>query len=147
MADLMKDETATEKLERMHARLEKSETFQIECLKNEVSEMIYRIMDGEGVSNAEMAARLNTSRAYITKVLQGTANFTLESLYKIAHALNCDLKFKMVPKEEAWQWQEYKRTAAAAGVGARINRDYIRLAHSVQAINEGTSDERLASAA
>jgi transcriptional regulator with XRE-family HTH domain len=38
------------------------------------------------------------SRAYINKVLQGSANLTIESLVKLSRALDCDFKFRFVGK-------------------------------------------------
>jgi transcriptional regulator with XRE-family HTH domain len=72
-------------------RVEKSEGYQLDALKVELCEQIYSIMEQEGIAKAELARRLQTSRAYITKLLQGSANFTLESLVKVARALGCNV--------------------------------------------------------
>ncbi|PYS47601.1 MAG: hypothetical protein DMF68_15600 [Acidobacteria bacterium] len=57
-------------------------------------------MKQKGASNVELARRLGKSRAYVTKVLQGSTNFTLESLVKIARALDCqiDFQFSVAPQ-------------------------------------------------
>jgi ribosome-binding protein aMBF1 (putative translation factor) len=91
---------AAETLQEMHADLARSESFRIEFLKHEISEMIYCAIDNEGVSKAELAARLGKNRSYVTKMLQGTANFTLESLSRIAEALNCEFRLDLIPKRD-----------------------------------------------
>lgn len=55
-------------------------------------------MNQQGVSNAELARRLGKSRAYVTKLLRGTTNFTLESLVRIGRALSCEVEFELLPK-------------------------------------------------
>lgn len=76
-------------------RLENSEAYELDALKVELCEQIYLIMEQEEVTKAELARRLQTSRAYITKLLQGSANFTLESLVKVAKALECKVSVNL----------------------------------------------------
>lgn len=64
-----------------------------EKAKMHVAQRIYDAMKLQGVSKAELARRLGSSRAYITRILQGDVNFTIDSLVKIGGALNCDLEF------------------------------------------------------
>jgi transcriptional regulator with XRE-family HTH domain len=49
------------------------------------------------MSNVELARRLGKSRAYVTKVLRGTTNFTLESLVRIGRALSCEVELDLLP--------------------------------------------------
>jgi transcriptional regulator with XRE-family HTH domain len=60
------------------------------------------VMEQQHVTRAELARRINSSRAYVTKVLQGNTNFTLESLVRIARALsfNVELTFKAAPQTD-----------------------------------------------
>ena len=78
--------------------LEHSEGYELSALKVELCEQIYLIMEQERITKAELARRLGTSRAYITKLLQGSANFTLDSLVKVAKALESKLSVKLSPK-------------------------------------------------
>jgi transcriptional regulator with XRE-family HTH domain len=68
-------------------QLRKSETYDKEAVRDEISEQIHLIMAREEVKPAELARRLGKSRAYVTKILQGNANFTIDSLVQIARAL------------------------------------------------------------
>lgn len=44
-----------------------------------------------GITRSDLAKKMGVSRAYISRVLQGTTNFTLESMVKIAIALKAEL--------------------------------------------------------
>ena len=80
------------------AKYEQDDDYQISGLKVEIAEKIYSAMEKGGVSQAELARRLGKSRAYITKILQGNVNFTLETLAKISQALDCNLHFDLTEK-------------------------------------------------
>lgn len=90
--------TVGERFADLLQRAELSDAYQIVRLKVEISERIYNAMKQQGVSNAELARRLGKSRAYVTKLLRGTTNFTLESLVRIGRALSCEVEFELLPK-------------------------------------------------
>jgi len=75
-------------------------SLQIDEAKLELSEQIFNAMESEGVTEAELARRLGTSRAYINKVLQGATNFTIETLVKIGLALDCEFRFEFIPNNQ-----------------------------------------------
>ncbi len=54
------------------------------------TEAIWTAMDDQGLTRAELAERLGTSRANVTQLLSGTRNMTLRSLAALAHA--CGLR-------------------------------------------------------
>lgn len=54
------------------------------------TEAIWTAMDEQGLTRAELAGRLGTSRANVTQLLSGTRNMTLKSLAALAHA--CGLR-------------------------------------------------------
>ena len=90
--------TATQRFAEVLQRAEQSDAFRIDHLKVQISERIYEAMKQQAVSNAELARRLGKSRAYVTKLLRGTTNFTLESLVRIGRALSCEVEFELLPK-------------------------------------------------
>ena len=51
---------------------------------------ILRRMKQLGVSQTELARRMNVSRPYITKVLSHDVNFSFKTAAKLAHALKMD---------------------------------------------------------
>ena len=50
------------------------------------TEAIWKAMDDAGLTRADLAARLGTSRANVTQLLSGNRNMTLRSLAGLAHA-------------------------------------------------------------
>lgn len=54
------------------------------------TETIWQAMDDRGLTRAELAERLGTSRSNITQLLSGSRNMTLRSLAALAHA--CGLR-------------------------------------------------------
>ena len=60
------------------------------------TEAIWKAMDDQGLTRAELAERLGTSRANVTQLLSGTRNMTLRSLAALAHAcrLRADVHLK-----------------------------------------------------
>jgi plasmid maintenance system antidote protein VapI len=67
----------------------RSETFDQEVLRGEISDQIDRLMTTQQMTKADLARKLKTSPAYVTKILRGNANFTLDSLVQIGRALGC----------------------------------------------------------
>ena len=61
---------------------------------------LYNLMKKRGVNRKELAGRLGTSPAYITRVLKGDANFTIKSMVKLVRALDGSLTIHVIPKEE-----------------------------------------------
>ena len=51
----------------------------IEALVAEASEVIARLMVEQKVSKADLARRLNKSRAWVTQLLSGSANMTVRT--------------------------------------------------------------------
>jgi transcriptional regulator with XRE-family HTH domain len=112
-------------------RLENSEGYELDALKVELCEQIYVIMEQEEITKAELARRLQTSRAYITKLLQGSANLTLESLVKVARALGCKLIVKLKSKageEFGSIWDAKKVTSSLSESVIQRRRDELRSA-------------------
>ena len=70
----------------------------------EFSEDIWRLMEEQKVSRAELARRLGTSRAYVTKLLGGNANFTLHTMTKIAMALGATVHVHVADQKAVTRW-------------------------------------------
>ncbi|MEO0069388.1 MAG: helix-turn-helix transcriptional regulator [candidate division WOR-3 bacterium] len=76
---------------------EKDPEYWVEYLKLAFSEEIGRLMDERKMSRAELARKLGVSRAYITRLFRGTFNPTLETLVKIALALDARVSIHLHP--------------------------------------------------
>lgn len=77
-------------LERAKTRL----AYYEEGLFIETAARIIDAMESRGVTRSDMARKLDVSPAYVTKILRGHANLSLESLAKLAFAL--DLKWECI---------------------------------------------------
>ncbi len=58
------------------------------------------------ITRSELARRLRTSQAYITKILGGNANFTLATMVKIAMALDGTLHVHIADRDVITQWHD-----------------------------------------
>lgn len=68
------------------------------------TEQVIGKMEAGELSRAAFAAKLQASPAYVTKFLRGGTNFTMESMVKVADALDCDLKVELVSKSSPIDW-------------------------------------------
>jgi transcriptional regulator with XRE-family HTH domain len=76
------------------------------------TEQIVNRMNSMGITRADLAKRLGNSPAYITKLLGGGTNFTLESMVKVAESLDSEIKVQLVPKVSASVWVSvYNKTS------------------------------------
>lgn len=57
-----------------------------------IVEEMKELMQQQGITQLELANRMGVSAPYINKLMHGDTNFTIESLLKIAKALNGNLK-------------------------------------------------------
>jgi transcriptional regulator with XRE-family HTH domain len=69
----------------------------IEALVAEASEVIARLMAEQNVSKADLARRLNKSRAWVTQLLNGKANMTVRTLAEVVYALHAEVKLNTQP--------------------------------------------------
>ena len=75
----------------------------------EFTEDLWRLMEEQKVSRAELARRIGTSRAYITKLLGGDANFTLMTMVKLAMALGGAVHVHISDQQSYTTWQDKPR--------------------------------------
>lgn len=83
---------------------EKTLTYNVEGSILDFTEDLCRLMDEKDVSRAELARRIETSPAYITKILRGNSNFTLSSMVRIAMALDSEVRIHLSPRGAMTHW-------------------------------------------
>lgn len=76
-------------------KAEKTDDFWIGNAKLNFSLLMAEKADQLGLKNADIARRIGTSNAYISKVFRGDANLTIDSMVKIARALECKLEISL----------------------------------------------------
>jgi transcriptional regulator with XRE-family HTH domain len=59
------------------------------------------------LTRAALAAKLNTSPAYVTKVLRGEANFTLETMTKLALAVDGKIRIHISDRNAQTRWTDH----------------------------------------
>ncbi len=124
--ELEVSETLKKNLERYRHFLQearKSVDFWVDGPITEFAEDIWRLMEEQKVSRAELARRLGTSRAYITKLLGGNANFTLQTMTKVAMALGSTIHVHVADQKAITRWidelptEEADQTASSVAAG------------------------------
>lgn len=68
------------------------------------TEDLWRLMEDRGINKAELARRIGKTPAYVTKVFRGNSNFTIESMVKLAHALDGQLCIHVGRKDSQVRW-------------------------------------------
>src|SRR5215203_5954047 len=81
-------------------RVESSPGYRHEVAVVEFTEDLCRLMDEQKVTRAELARRMGTSRAYITRLLGGNANYTL------ATALEGALHVHIADQRAVTRWHD-----------------------------------------
>lgn len=75
-------------------------------LRIDAAYAIEQAMKSARVSRSELATKLGTSKSYITKILTGDANLTLDTMASIATALDMSIaapEFKRKTNLSAWE--------------------------------------------
>jgi transcriptional regulator with XRE-family HTH domain len=68
----------------------------------EFTEAVVREMERQDISRTELARRLGTTPAYVTKILRGKVNFTLATMMRLARALSSEMHVQLIgPSHEA----------------------------------------------
>jgi transcriptional regulator with XRE-family HTH domain len=85
-------------------RATKSLKYAVEELIIDFTEQLVRQMSSLGINKAELAERFESSPAYITKMLKGENNFTIETMVKAARALDSAVEIRVCPKYRGSEW-------------------------------------------
>ena len=81
-----------------HAEAKKHLAYYEEGLFIDIAARVIDAMEARGITRSDLARRLDVSPAYITKILRGHANLSLESLAKLAFALDLKWECILIPK-------------------------------------------------
>lgn len=94
----------------------------------------------QGLSRAELAKKLGTSPAYVTKAMRGDVNFTLETMTRLALAVGGKLRIEVVDVEVEvpavpFHWQ-LERWGEAAQTQVPVRNDVLRLDPDAMSAND-----------
>lgn len=96
--------------ETLFTELEEKDEYHVEGMKIEIAEQIYRLMERKHVSQSDLARKLGKNRAYISRIMKGKTNFTIETIVKIGRRLDADWEFKLVDKKKDEQSKRFIET-------------------------------------
>ena len=97
----------------LYEQIKEKEDFLLEKLTLNIIEEIIEAMQLRKVDRAELARRLETSRAYVTKLFNTDINLTLRSLIKITRALGMEISVHLhEQKTQAIWFDVYKQPRA-----------------------------------
>lgn len=85
---------------------ERHDDYWIEGAALRFTEEVARLMEAQGVTRTELAARIGTSPAYVTKILSRNVNFTLATMAKLARALGAEVCIHLAPHGTRTRWIE-----------------------------------------
>lgn len=92
--------TFKERLDRAKRKIE----FAVGEIVIEFTEQVGKRMRNLDINKAQLSDRLKTSPAYVTKMLKGEYNFTIETMVKLARALESDIEIRICPKNVGSEW-------------------------------------------
>jgi transcriptional regulator with XRE-family HTH domain len=73
------------------------------------TEGLHEIMKANGVTRSGLARRLGVSPAYITKVLRGNVNFTVDSMVRLVRAAGGEVSIHVAPKGKRERNGSYRK--------------------------------------
>lgn len=82
------------------ADFENDEAFLVEKNILEFTMQLHQLMTKKGITNKELAEKIGTSQAYITKVFKGKANFTIATMTKLSKAIGGRVTIHVTREEE-----------------------------------------------
>lgn len=88
----------SEEYEKAANAVRETATYKEERIKADFTERIWNRLEELNLSQAEFARRLNVTPARVTKILDGTTNFTFRTAAAISSALDMDFEAALVPK-------------------------------------------------
>jgi len=65
-------------------------------------------MKALGLNRSQLAAKMEVSPARITTMMDGTNNFTIETLMRAAEAVDAELEMTVIPKDHKVRWVTYR---------------------------------------
>lgn len=111
--------TPSEWFERKLAASKDTPEYELEWLLLDIEEALHTSMEAQGITRSELADRLGTSRAFITKLLGGQENLTLKTLVRVANALEMKVDTRFVPRESAAKPAKKQQVKTAVGPKTR----------------------------
>jgi DNA-binding Xre family transcriptional regulator len=88
-----------------------------EMLIAEVTEAIWSMMQEAGITKTDLAARLGTTKGYVSQLLSGSRNMTLRTLSDVCWALGKEPVLAIQGKTEGRDWHTLAGEKVTVGAG------------------------------
>lgn len=95
----------------MFESAKESLAYKVELAVLDFTEELVARMACKGVTRAELARQIGCSPAYVTKILRGSTNFTLETMVKVADVLGCKMRTHLQPDGTRTHWFDMQENA------------------------------------
>ena len=82
-------------------KIENDPRFMASVAKGQIIEDILAAMELENINRTMLAKRLGKSKQYVSRILNETANFTIDSIAEIACALNHEIEVRIVGRAKS----------------------------------------------
>jgi len=102
--------TPTENLNRLQALMaeaRQTHAYKAQGASLEFTEDMVRLLQDRKMTQSELAQRIGVSPAYVTKILRGGTNFTLDTMVKIATALDAEFRCHLQRRGSETLWVDY----------------------------------------
>ena len=110
--------TLSKKLKAFVDEAKQSDAYWVESAKLEFALALEQQRRAAGLSYADLAKKMGTSAAYISKVFRGETNLTIESMVKLARATGGQLDARILAGEVVAK--AYSRAAATRPVSSAL---------------------------
>ncbi|MCX6844384.1 MAG: helix-turn-helix transcriptional regulator [candidate division WOR-3 bacterium] len=80
-------------------KIENDPRFVAEMMKLAFANDLVRLLEARGLKRTELAEKLGTNRGYITRILNTEYNLSIETMAKIALALDAQVTLSMRPRQ------------------------------------------------
>lgn len=104
-----------------------------------------RTMDAHGISRADLARRMEVKPPYVTRLFGGGTNLSLDTVAKIAAALDMEVHLHLAPVGQDTRWVEAPRRVRTGCRGDLIRGNFRPLVKREQ--RQGESDATISAAA
>jgi transcriptional regulator with XRE-family HTH domain len=116
--------SSVEKVRGRLRRLEGDPRFVAEGMKLAFADDLVRLLAARGLKQTELAEKLGTNRGYITRVLDTEYNLTIETMARIALALDARISLRMLPREEG-KWTPRSTFPARTARRTERKREFV----------------------
>lgn len=97
---------AIKKWKALKEKIRSSEGYWVERAKNDFTAALHELMKRKKISKAGLARKLDISAPYVTRVMSGDENLTIESMVKFARAVDGQLHLHISDQRNHVSWFE-----------------------------------------